>query len=109
MGVYRLLECPFCISTVPGEHQARIVHEVLKDYYQNGAIVFIGDTVFYGRDVEGFLDPILGRVPSLMFGSNRVNVFWNDINRIPGSRFRYQWSKAMRISRDFWLNHLNLS
>ena len=33
-----------------------MAHEVLKDYYLNGAIVYIDDNVIYGRDVEGFLD-----------------------------------------------------
>ena len=33
-----------------------MAHEVLQDYYLNGAIVFIDDTVIFGRDVEGFLD-----------------------------------------------------
>ena len=42
-----------------------MAHEVLQDYYLNGAIVYIDDTVIYGRDVEGFLD-ILDRVLSQM-------------------------------------------
>jgi hypothetical protein len=42
-----------------------MAHEVLQDYYLNGAIINIDDTVIYGRDVEGFLD-ILDRVLSQM-------------------------------------------
>ena len=57
------MACPFGISTAPGEYKERM--EVLKDYYLNGAIVFIDDSVIYGRDVEGFLD-ILDRVLSQM-------------------------------------------
>ena len=33
-----------------------MAHEVLKDYYLNGAIVYIDDTVIYDRDIEGFLN-----------------------------------------------------
>ena len=54
-GVYRFLACPFGISTAPGEYQARMAHVVLKDFYLNGAIVYIDDTVIYGRNVEDFL------------------------------------------------------
>ena len=32
-----------------------MAHDVLKDYYLNGAIVYIDDTVIYGRDVKRFL------------------------------------------------------
>jgi len=93
MGVYRFLACPFGISTTPGEYEARMAHEVLKHYYLNGAIVYIDDTVIYGWDVERFLD-ILDRVLSQMakfnFRLKPIKFFWNDINRIPGSRIRHQ-------------------
>ena len=52
-GVYRFLACPFDISTAPGEYQARMAHEILQDYYLNGAIVYIDDTVIHGSTVEG--------------------------------------------------------
>jgi len=64
-GVYRVSACPFGISTAPGEYQARMAHEILQDYYLNGAIVYIDDTVIYGSSVEGFLsilDQILSRM-----------------------------------------------
>ena len=57
-GVYRFLAYPFGISTAPGEYQARMVHEILKDFYLNGAIVYIDDTVIYGRNVEEFLNMV---------------------------------------------------
>ena len=46
--VYRFLACPLGISTASGEYQARMAHENLQDYYLNGAIVCIDDTVIYG-------------------------------------------------------------
>ena len=48
MGGLSFLACPFGILTAPGEYQARMAHEVLQDYYLNGAIVYIDDTVIYG-------------------------------------------------------------
>ena len=49
MGVYRFLSFPFGILT-PGEYQARMTHQVLKDFYLNGAIVYIADIVIYGEN-----------------------------------------------------------
>ena len=54
-GVYRFLACPFGISTAPGEYQARMAHKVLEGYYLNGAVVYIDDTVVYGKDASSFL------------------------------------------------------
>jgi hypothetical protein len=54
-GVYRFTACPFGISTAPGQYQARMAHEILREFYLNGAIVYIDDTVIYGADVESFL------------------------------------------------------
>ena len=42
-----------------------MAHEVLQDYYLNGAIIYIDDNVIYGRDVNSFLD-VLDRVLSQM-------------------------------------------
>ena len=64
-GVYRFLACPFGISTAPGEYQARMAHEILQDYYLNGAIVYIDDTVIYGSTVESVLT-VLDRILSRM-------------------------------------------
>ena len=50
--------CPFGISTAPGEYQVRMAHEISK---KNGAIVYIDDTVIYGRNVEELLT-ILDRI-----------------------------------------------
>ena len=51
-GVYRFLSCPFGISTAPGEYQVRMAHQVLEGFYLNGAVVYIDDTVIYGRDED---------------------------------------------------------
>jgi len=32
-----------------------MAHEVLQDYYLNGVVVFIDDTIIYGRNEESFL------------------------------------------------------
>ena len=40
-------------------------HEVLQDYYLNGAVVYINDTIIYGRNEESFLtllDQILSKL-----------------------------------------------
>ena len=63
-GVYLFLACPFGISTAPGEYQARKAHEVLQDYYLNGALIYIDDTIIYGNE-ETFLvltDQILSKL-----------------------------------------------
>jgi hypothetical protein len=63
-GVYRFLACPFGISTAPGEYQARMAHHILQDYYLNGAVVYIDDTIIYGKNEESFLallDQILSK------------------------------------------------
>ena len=51
-GVYRFLAFPFGISTALGKYQARMAHKVLEGYYLNGAVVYIDDTVVYGKDAE---------------------------------------------------------
>ena len=64
-GVYRFLACPFGISTAPSKYQARMAHEVLQDNYLNGAVVYIDDTIIYGRNEETFLtlfDQILSKL-----------------------------------------------
>ena len=64
-GVYSFLACPFGISTAPGEYQARMAHHILQDYYLNGAVVYIDDTIIYGENEESFLallDQILSKL-----------------------------------------------
>jgi Reverse transcriptase (RNA-dependent DNA polymerase) len=64
-GVYRFLACPFGISTAPGEYQARMAHEILKEYYLDEAIVYIDNTVIYGANVDSFLitlEQVLGQM-----------------------------------------------
>jgi len=48
-GVHRFVSCPFGISTAPGKYQARMAHQVLEGYYLNGVVVYIDDTVIYGK------------------------------------------------------------
>ena len=63
--VYRFLVCPFGISTVPGEYQAIMAHIVSKDFNLNGTIVYIDDTVIYGKNFEELLrvlDQILSQM-----------------------------------------------
>ena len=62
MGGISLFGMPIWYLNCPGENQARMAHEVMQDYYLNGAIVYIDDTVIYGRDVEDFLDRILSQM-----------------------------------------------
>ena len=54
-GFYQFLVCPFGILTAPGEYQAGMAHVVLKEFYLNGAIVYIDDAVIYGSNVEEFM------------------------------------------------------
>ena len=55
LGVYRFLACPFGISTAPGKYQVRMAHEILQDYYLNGAEKnYTEDTIIYGRNVTNF-------------------------------------------------------
>ena len=51
-GVYRFLACPFGISIAPGEYQARMAHHILQDYYLNGAVVYIDNTILNGKNEE---------------------------------------------------------
>ena len=51
MGMYPFLACPLGISTASGEYQARMTHE-LQDYYINGAIVYIDETVMHASTVK---------------------------------------------------------
>jgi len=53
-GVYRFMTCPFGISTAPGEYQARMAHKVFEEFYFNGVVVYIDDTVIYGKDEKYF-------------------------------------------------------
>jgi len=45
----------FGVATAPGIYQQRMQNIVLKDYYLNGAVVYIDDTVVYGKTAEEFL------------------------------------------------------
>ena len=76
--VYRFLSCPFGISTAPEEYQARMAHQVLEGYYPNGAVVYIDDTVIYGKNEKLFLkmlDMVLGRMVQFKSVSSPASVF----------------------------------
>ena len=58
----------------PGEYQARMAHKVLEGFYLNGAVVYIDDTVVYGKDAKSFLqmlDLVLDRMAFSMSESSR--------------------------------------
>ena len=40
----------------PGEYQARMAHQILQEFYLNGAVVYIDDTVIYGANLGTFLE-----------------------------------------------------
>jgi len=61
-GIYRFLAYPFVISTAPVEYQTRMAHEVLQDYYLNGAVVYIDDTIIYEESFLTLLDHILSKL-----------------------------------------------
>ena len=49
----------------PGEYQARMADKVLEGFYLNGTVVYIDDTVVYGKDKKTFLqmlDMVLDRM-----------------------------------------------
>lgn len=55
-GMFQFNRCPFGISTAPGVYQDRMANEILKDWFLNGAVVFIDDTLIHGSDTSQFLD-----------------------------------------------------
>ena len=57
-GVYRILACPFGISTAPREYQARKAYQILQQCYLYGAVVYIDDTVIYGTNMGTFLEKL---------------------------------------------------
>ena len=66
----------FGISTAPGEYQARLAHHVLEEFYLNGAVVYIDDTVIYGKNEESFLqmvDMVLNRMAKFNFRLKPTN------------------------------------
>ena len=50
-GVYRVSACPFDISTAAGRYQARMDHQILKEVYLNGSVVYIDDTLIYDANM----------------------------------------------------------
>jgi len=67
--VYHFPAYPFGILTAPGEYQARMAHEILKDYYLNGAVVYIDNTIIYWRSEETFL-PLVDQILSKLVEFN---------------------------------------
>ena len=58
-----------------------MAHEILRDYYLNGAVVYIDDTIIYGRKEETFLT-FLGQILSTFV---EFNV------RLKPSKCYYKW------------------
>ena len=68
-----------------------MAHEILQDYYLNGAIVYIDDTVIYGSTVEGFqtvLDQILSQMAAFKPFETVQMLFRNAVHRIFGTYLR---------------------
>ena len=64
-GGYRFLAFPFGISRAPGEYQARMALKVLEGFHLNATVVYIDDTVVYGKDAISYLqmlDLVLDRM-----------------------------------------------
>jgi hypothetical protein len=49
-GLYRFLSSPLEFRRRREKYQARMAHQVLKDFHLNGSIVYIDDTVIYGEN-----------------------------------------------------------
>lgn len=54
-GLYKWTRCPFGISTAPGVYQDRMAHVILRDHVTKGCLVYIDDTIVYGKTEEEFL------------------------------------------------------
>jgi hypothetical protein len=54
-GIYKMRMLGFGISTAPGIYQQRMQDVILKDYYLKGCVVYIDDTIVYGKTPEEFL------------------------------------------------------
>ena len=50
-----------------------MAHEILRDYYLNGAVVYIDDTIIYGRNEEKFLT-LLDQILSKLVEFNVIQV-----------------------------------
>ena len=64
-GQYAFTRCPFGLSTAPGVYQDRMAREVLSELVFTACVVFIDDTVVYGRTADEFLqnlDNVLTRM-----------------------------------------------
>ena len=82
-GLHRIFACPFGIwVNIRQGSRTRF----LRIIYLNCSIVHIDDAVTFGRDVEGFMDRVLSQMAKFNVWLKPSKFFWNDINRIPGSR-----------------------
>ncbi len=54
-GLFRFKRCPFGLATAPGVYQNRMNHVVLKDLAPEKCVVYIDDTVIFGKTVDEFL------------------------------------------------------
>ena len=75
-----------------------MAHVVLKDFYLNGAIINIDDTVIYGRNVEEFLE-VLDRILSQMAKFN--------VRLKPRKCFFNDWDAQKRLPMDLRMWYLS--
>jgi hypothetical protein len=56
LGLFQFRKCPFGLSTAPGVYQDRMQNVVLGGLIPDSGVVYIDDTVSYGKSVEEFLE-----------------------------------------------------
>eukprot|EP00595_Chromulina_sp_UTEXLB2642_P002028 CAMPEP_0196762882 /NCGR_PEP_ID=MMETSP1095-20130614/3014_1 /TAXON_ID=96789 ORGANISM="Chromulina nebulosa, Strain UTEXLB2642" /NCGR_SAMPLE_ID=MMETSP1095 /ASSEMBLY_ACC=CAM_ASM_000446 /LENGTH=1512 /DNA_ID=CAMNT_0042114961 /DNA_START=95 /DNA_END=4633 /DNA_ORIENTATION=- len=64
-GNYVFTRCPFGVSIAPGVYQNIMSTKVLKDLYLNGVLVYIDDTIVYGKTVDEFLLRLEGTLKAM--------------------------------------------
>ena len=70
MGFIGFIAHPFGISTALREYQAWLAHEVLKDFYLNGAIIYVMTMLYMVGIVEGYL----GILDQILYQMAKFNV-----------------------------------
>ncbi|NJO65355.1 MAG: hypothetical protein HC836_46865 [Richelia sp. RM2_1_2] len=67
-GLYQMNMLGFGVATAPGIYQQRMAGPILGQFYLNGAVVYIDDTIIYGSTMSEFLerlDMVLGRLAEM--------------------------------------------
>ena len=83
-----VLTCPFGISTAPGEYRSRMAHQIFQEFYLNGAVVYIDDTVIYGTNFPGKIGPSIGKNGKIQCLAKTQDFVWNGFCQIFGPYFR---------------------